>query len=382
MNILAGLGEVVCIGCLAALGCALVGSALVLRRRSMLGDAISHSVIAGIAVAYWVHPDPNSPWLRLGAIIAGCFAAWLTNHLSHMLRGKADAALALVFPAFFATGTLILSLVAANTHMDVDQVLSGNLESSWLERFTWEGHDIGPAAAWRMALFILILLITGWLFCRDITIQLFDPDHGKTLGRPMVRMEIGLILASTLVIVQAYDAMGPVLVVALLAGPGTSAWLFTHRLPAYFLAAAFLSQASTLSGIALAGAFDLNLAGSIATMSGATFVLVLVFAPGQGLLLRWQLSRVSRIGFIANLLLVHLFQHEINGDFLKENRRMAFREHLRLSEWEIIAGIQMLISRRLAFWEGNVLQTTPEGAARAVRVLEGTKNAGWSPETD
>lgn len=371
MQIFSGLLEVTLIASLAALGCSLIGPVLLLRKRVLLGDAVSHSLLAGIAVAYLVHPVLGSPWLRVGAVLSGGLAAWIASVLTKQLRGRADAALGLVFPAFFSLGALILAMVAANTHLDVDQVLSGNLETAWLERTTFWGLDVGPTAAWNMGMLVLILVLTGTILRRDLILHMFDPQQGILLARPMFAVELAVILGANLVIVLAFDSMGPILVVALLAAPGVCAWLLCNRLPGFFLVAILAGQIAVIAGVGLAGGLDLNLAGAIGLAAVSLAGLAFVFAPRTGILNRFATAGNSREKFVANLLLVHARFHEAKGDQEIENHLSSLPGHLKLKPWEIESAATRLIRDGLAQWDGEILKTTLAGRELAGKVLGG-----------
>ena len=371
MNPFAGLLEVTLIATLAAMGCSLIGPVLLLRKRVLLGDAVSHSMLAGIAIAYLLHRVVDSPWLRVGAALSGCLAAWLSTRLTALFRGRSDAALGLIFPFFFSLGALILSLVAANTHLDVDQVLSGNLEASWLERVRLFGTDWGPIAAWNMAVAVLVLLTLGWIGWRDLQLYLFDPQQGLVLGRPMVLMENLVVLSATTVIVLAFDSMGPILVVALLTGPGICGWLLARQLPGFFLIAQMAGILSVFTGVALAGTLDLNLAGAIGFMAFLVTGTALILAPNHGVLARLLQARRAQARFVARLLAVHVRQHEIKGDYTRENCLESLCDHLGLSKKDVMAGSAWLTTRELAEWHGQVLTTTQTGKDFARTLAEG-----------
>lgn len=374
MNPFSGLFEITVIGALCAIGCGLAGPILLLRRRVLLGDAVSHSVLAGIAIAFWIHPVVHSPWLRLGAALSGCCAAWAATRLTGVLRGRADAALGLVFPLFFSLGALILSIKASNTHLDVDQVLSGNLECSWLERFRFEGMDLGPKAAWNMLVIVLALLMTGWIWWRDLQLYLFDPQQGLILGRPMAFLEILVVVATTSVIVFSFDAMGPILLVALLAGPGICGWFFTRQLVPFLLVSVIAGLLSVLTGVGLAGTLDLNLAGSIGLAAFALALGTLLLAPDHGVIFRVLQAKRARIRFVARLLVVHIRQHEIRGDHARENSLEGLCDHLNLSEKDVLAGASWLHERSLADWQNQILASTAIGELFAKSLAEGQES--------
>jgi len=371
VNPFSGMLEIFLIGALSAIGCGLTGPVLLLRRRVLLGDAVSHSVLAGIGITFWIHPVVNSPWLRLGAALSGCCAAWVATKLTVILRGRADAALGLVFPLFFSIGALILAIKASNTHLDVDQVLSGNLESSWLERFRLGGTDLGPQAAWNMLLIVVALLAAGWIWWRDLQLYLFDPQQGQILGRPMAFLEILVVVATTSVIVFSFDAMGPILLVALLAGPGICAWFLTSQIGPFFLATVAAGLLSVLAGTGLACALDLNIAGSIGLAAFLIALGTLFMAPDHGMVFRLLQANRARIRFVARLLAVHICQHEIKGDQASENTRVGLRDHLKLSEKEVAAGALWLQARSLAVWENQILVSTQAGKIFAKSLAEG-----------
>ncbi|MEO1629391.1 MAG: metal ABC transporter permease, partial [Bacteroidota bacterium] len=141
-----------------AAACALVGGFLVLRRASMLSDAISHAILPGIVVAFFLTESLSSPLLLVAAAATGVLTVALIEALGRTRLVKQDAAIGLVFPALFSVGVLLIARFADDVHLDTDAVLLGDPAFSWIERFTVGGVDLGPMALWLMALVLALNL--------------------------------------------------------------------------------------------------------------------------------------------------------------------------------------------------------------------------------
>ena len=261
-----------------AVACTLPGVFLVLRKLAMTADAIGHTLILGIVIAYAVVRDLSSPLLALGASLAGVLTVFLIDLLRRSPKIKQDAAIGLVFPALFALGTILASLEFRQIHLDVDAVLLGQVENSWLTRFTPTNWIDVPRSFAVMSGFALLNALLVATFYKELKLTTFDTGLAVTLGFAPALIHLILISLVSLTAVAAFDAVGPVLVVAFFVVPAATANLLSNRLGFVILNAVAIAILAAFAGTAIAFWLNTNIAGTVATLLGFIFGCVSIFA--------------------------------------------------------------------------------------------------------
>lgn len=301
--------EIQIIAALVAAACALPGVFLVLRRMALMSDAISHTILLGIVLAFFVVRELNHPLVILGAALSGVVTVLLVESLLRTRLVREDAAIGLVFPALFSVGVLLISRFAGNIHLDVDAVLLGELAFAPFNRAEFLGLDL-PRGIWVMGTILLLNLVLIVLLYKELKLATFDAALAATLGISPAVIHYGLMTLVSVTAVGAFDHVGAILVVALMIAPPAAAYLLTNSLWRMLLLSVLIGVLSAISGYWLARWLDSNIAGAMATMTGLFFLVTLIFAPDQGLLARaWQRQR-RRQRFAVEMLLVHLSRHE------------------------------------------------------------------------
>ncbi len=283
------------IGMLAAIACALPGNFLVLRRQALIGDAISHVVLPGIVVAFLLTGVVSAGAMMLGAGAAALVAVALIEAIRRLGRIEPGAAMGVVFTAMFAGGVLLLERSdTSSVHLDVEHALMGNLESLiWLDATGWSSLLDPSALAGlphelpRLALAVILLAALMFVFWRPLKISTFDPDFAQGIGLPVGAIGLGLVVASALAAVAAFDAVGSIIVIAMFICPPAAARLMTNRLEHQIAYSILFATLSAVLGYVFAGYGPLwfggtdavSAAGMIATMSGVILGLTAVFGP-------------------------------------------------------------------------------------------------------
>jgi len=264
--------------------CGLLGSFLLLRRDSLLGDALSHAVLPGIIAGFALTGARAGLPMLLGALAAALLAVVAISLVRRVARLESGAATGAVFTSFFALGLMLMEATGARSvDLDLDCVLFGQLESVvWLEAQGF-GSLLDPAAlaALPRQLFLLAavaLVLAGLvaLLWRPLHLLCFDPDYAAAIGLPARGLELALNLMVAAAAVAAFEAVGSILVVAMLVCPAAAIRLLTDSYRAQVLGGAALGAALGALGYALAGplpaafgqAFSLNAAGVIGTLGG------------------------------------------------------------------------------------------------------------------
>jgi len=324
--------EIQLVAVLTAMACALPGAFLVMRRMSLISDAISHAVLPGIVLGFLLTHSLHHPLLLLLAGAAGLLTVYLIELLEKTGRLREDAAIGLVFPALFSIGVLLIARFADQVHLDTDAVLLGELAFVPFDRLQWQGYDLGPKALWTMGgLCFLNLLLVG-LFYKELKLATFDPAYAAVIGFRPVLLHYLLMSAVAVTIVAAFHAVGAILVIALMIAPPATALLLARRMPTYLLYSVLAGVLSAVPGYGIAWLLDVSIAGSMATMAGVLFVVVWLIAPEDGLWARWRRRKKQQIDFALDLLLLHLLHHEHQVTALDERHPDTLPQHLNWTE--------------------------------------------------
>ena len=286
---------VILTGVLVAASCALVGSFLVLRKLSLVGDAISHTVLLGIVIGALIAGSVSGLPTLLGATVVGLLTVALVEAVAGSGLVKEDAAIGIVFPALFALGVVLVSRYAGNVHLDVEHVLYGEIAYAPFDILEIGGVELGPRPLWTLGAIALIDLLFVLLCYKELKLASFDPGLAAALGLSPAVLHYALMGVVSLTTVGAFDAVGAILVVAFLIVPPATAYLLTDRLPVMLVLATGAGALAALGGYALARALDASIAGSMATMAGLLFALAFLFSPSHGLVARAvRLARLRR----------------------------------------------------------------------------------------
>lgn len=270
-------------GFLVATVCGWIGCYLILQGMALLGDAISHTVLLGIVIAFLATGQVSGPAMFVGATLTGLLTTVLIEALHSTSRVKEDAAIGIVFTTLFALGVVLLSAFAGKAHIDTQHVLYGNLELvASGESVSLVGRDF-PVAVIQMAVVALVVSASIIGFYKELLVVSFDPQLAASLGlRPRV-IRYAMMAALSITVVGAFESVGAVLVVAMLIAPAATAYLLTRRLPTMFLYATLAGAVSSLVGYHLAYWLYVSAAGAMVSVSCGLFGAAFLFAPEQGL---------------------------------------------------------------------------------------------------
>lgn len=320
--------EILAIAVVTAVAAALPGTFLVLRRTAMVSDAISHAILPGIVVAFFITHNLNSPLLLVAAAATGVLTVVLIEALIRSRLVPEDASIGIVFPALFSIGVILVSRAASDVHLDTDAVLLGELAFAPFHRLTVGGVDLGPAALWSMGIILVVnaaLIALAW---KELKLATVDASLATLLGfQPMV-VHYALMSMVSVTAVGAFDAVGSILVVALMIAPPATAYMLTDRLGPMVGVAAAVAAAGAVLGWVAALALDVSIAGSIAAASGVLFAVAFLIAPRRGLLAQTRRRKGQRLEFAVRMLLVHLLHHEETPEAAEECREAGLHRHL------------------------------------------------------
>ncbi|SEE74853.1 metal ABC transporter permease [Ruania alba] len=270
-----------------AVACGLPGAFVVLRRSSMLVDAIGHAVLPGIVLGYALTQDMGSPLLILGAALAGLLVAGGAEWLGRTGLLTGDAPQGLIFPALFSAGVIGVTLNFGNVHLDTHAVLVGDLNLAAFERLILGGVDLGPSYLYVM----LAVLAANIAFIAALYPQLkattFDPQFAASLGIRTRAVSTAFMFLVSLTVTAAFHAAGAILVLALMIIPAATAHLLARRLPVTLALTAAFAAGGAAAGFGLAYVLDAATSAGMAVFYGAMFALVLG-------LVKWRQHRRHR----------------------------------------------------------------------------------------
>ena len=366
--------EIQWIAAVVAAACALPGVFLVLRKMALMSDAISHSILLGIVLAFFVTETTGSPLLIAAAAATGVLTVSLVELLGRTRRVGEDAAIGIVFPALFSGGVILISRYAGDVHLDIDAVLLGELAFAPFERWKFGGRDMGPQILWVMGAILALNALFLAVFYKELKLTTFDAALAGALGFAPGAVHYAFMTLVSVTAVGAFDAVGSILVVALMIAPPAAAYLLTDRLGRMIVLAVGIGIASALGGYWLSYLLDVSIAGSMASVAGLAFAATLLLAPQRGVLAVARRRARQRWEFAGVMLAIHLLNHEDSPQAAEENRESHLHTHLR---WE--PGFAARVIRRaetaglLSRRGGERLVLTSRGreAARAAAGMRG-----------
>jgi manganese/zinc/iron transport system permease protein len=357
--------EIILIACAVAVACSLVGTFLVLRQMAMMSDAISHSILPGIVVAFFLTNDLNSPLLLGAAAATGVLTVLLVELLFATGRVKEDAAIGIVFPVLFSIGVILIARYAGDVHLDTDAVLLGELAFAPFDRLIMFGQDLGPRSLFVMAAVGALNVSFLAIFYKELKLATFDAALAAALGFAPVALHYGLMTLVSVTAVAAFDAVGSILVVALMIGPPATAYLMTDRLGVMLVLSVAIGAASAVAGFWLASWLDASIAGAMASMIGGFFMTTYLFAPGRGVVASLRRHARHRWVFAEKMLTIHLLHHEGLPEAAEENRIDHLEDHL---SWDPVFArrvVRRAVADRLVRRTNDHLVLTDEGRALA-----------------
>lgn len=362
--------EIQLVAVVVAVACALPGVFLVLRRMALMSDAISHTVLLGIVLAFFVTGDLASPLLLAAAAGTGVLTVTLVEAVRRTRLVARDAAIGLVFPALFSIAVILVSRYAGSVHLDTDAVLLGEIAFAPFRRLSVGGTDIGPRALWIMG--TILLLNTAFLvaFYKELKLSTFDASLAAALGFSPALLHYGFMSLVSVTAVGAFDAVGSVLVVALMVAPPAAAYLLTDRMPRMILLSVGIAVVAALGGFWAAWLADTSIAGAMATTAGLLFFATVLFAPARGLVAQALRRARQRYEFAQLMLAIHLLQHEGGPAAELESRESHLHEHLRWDPTFARRVVRLAERSELVRRESDGhLRLTAEGRETAQRAL-------------
>lgn len=362
--------EIQIIACLVAASCAIPGVFLLLRKMSMMSDAISHSILLGIVVAFLYIGNLASPLLIIGAALSGLITVFLVETVNRKQHVSRDAAIGLIFPFLFSIGIVLIALFARSVHLDIHAVLLGEIAFAPFDRLYINDSDLGPKSFYVMGTILLLNILFVSLFYKELKLSTFDHSLAESFRFYPNLLNTGLMTIVSITCVGAFDSVGSILVIAFIIVPPCCAYLLTGSLSKMILLSILIGIACSITGFWLAIYLNANIAGSIAVVAGIAFSAVFIFAPEKGILSQGINKWRQKWEFAHDLLLVHLHNHEGSPDFYRESEINHLYRHML---WNRKFGMKVI---NTAQKRGNIVVTdnklilTERGRRIAVKFSE------------
>jgi manganese/zinc/iron transport system permease protein len=363
---------IVIIGALCAAGCAIPGTILVLRRMSLMGDAISHTVLPGIAIAFLVTGSRDPTAMLIGAVIVGLITAFLVQAIHTLGKVEVGASMGIVFTVLFAFGLVLMRQAIDHVDIDPDCVLNGAIEFAWFDQAPG-GWGI-PRGAIVNGVMLIANLIVMLVFYKEFKITAFDPSLAQSQGIKPAFMHYILMTMTAATAVAAFETVGSILVVAMFIVPPATAYLLTDRYGVLIILSLLLGVVSAglghLSAITIPTWFGFSgttTAGAMAVAAGVLFFGAWMVSPSQGLLSRFLRKVETR---------AHILREDVLGLLWRiEERNKGEMKSEDLSQLFGVSSRKVRVALGRLLKQGAIQQTqlswslTSEGRTRATALV-------------
>ena len=326
-----------------SLACAVLGVFLVLRRLSMVSDAISHSVLLGIVIGYFVTKDIGSVLLIIGASLFGVLTTVCIELLIKSKRVTEDASVGIIFPLFFSIAVILITRYARNVHLDTEMVLIGEIILAPLHRINFLGISL-PKTLVQMSFVLLINIVFIAVFFRKLKISSFDPVYAGVAGIAGAGLYYVFMALVSFTAVSAFESVGAILTISFFISPAASAYLISKDLKITIFLAAVYAVVNSCIGYFLAVKFNVSMSGMCALVSGLTFMITIAVYPG-GIITKIIRYIKNKNRFSRELLILHIDNHTGKKNALGELGYSTIREHIAWSDSKLKYVLDKLIKK-------------------------------------
>ncbi len=307
----------------AALSCGLLGNFLVLRKQSLMGDAISHAVLPGLVGAFLITQSRSPGIMFIGAAISALLTVVLVEIIKRLGKVEPGAAMGVVFSVLFALGVFMLeSASARSVDLDADCVLHGNLQNlfwitsptQWSDFLNANTMSEVPRQIRTLLGTTIAVIIFITVFFKELRIASFDAGIATVQGINAGFMHMALMTFVAIAAVASFEAVGSILVIAMLICPAATARLLTDRLITQILVSAIIALLTATIGYTLASWMGVNAAGMMASTAGAILVIVMIASPSHGIIAKARNQRKLGNLVVLEDILGALYRLSENGD--------------------------------------------------------------------
>lgn len=362
--------RIILVGAVTNVACALVGCYLVLRRMSLMGDAISHAVLPGLVLAFVVSGSLNIVPLFIGAALVGLLTTFLTQTLHQYGRVPTDASMGVVFTSLFALGVVLLKTYVSKIHFDVDCIFEGLLYQAGFDTFEFAGLELPRQLRTVLPVAIINLAVIAILW-KELKVSAFDPELATSMGFSATLLHYLLMMMVAVTTVASFEVVGSILVIAMLIVPPATAQLLTNRLAPMLALACVFAVLSAIIGYWLASepVWNVDPGGAMVVAAGGMYALAVLFAPQYGILSTVIRNLQTALRILREDLLAMLYRlEEIDATKrLRPDEAVAAVGGGSLARW----ALAMLRSRGRLEVRDGYLHMTDDGRWRAARLVRG-----------
>ncbi len=339
---------------LVGLMCGVLGCFIVLRNMSLMGDALAHAVLPGVVIGFIIAGAAVASAIFMGAVVAGLLSAIFITWLQHNARTKNDAAIGIVFSAMFALGVIGISNVSRNSaHLDLDHFLFGNV------------LGLSDTDLYLTAGITIYVLLSVALFYRYLFATTFQPVVAETMGIPVSSIHYYLMLLLSFAVVASLQAVGVILVVAMLITPASTALLLSKRLNIVIIISGIIGIISALTGLVISDIYNTPPGPTMVVVATLIYLAAVFFAPQKGLFFKFLYKRKTRrrIQFEDTLKQTLKLHERGNLSFPNLQERLGFNNST-LRQY-----LSLLSQKGLVNSGKNQLVITEEGIKQATRLV-------------
>lgn len=343
--------------------CGMLGSFAVLRKQSLLGDAISHAALPGIAIAFLITGAKESNVLLIGALISGLIGTFWIRGITKKTYLKSDTALGLILSLFFGFGMLLLTFIQKQP----------NANQAGLDKYLFgQAATLVESDVWLMAIVTGLCVIILLLFWKEFKILLFDVDYTKTLGFNTKTIDILITSFIVLAIVLGLQTVGVVLMSAMLLAPAAAARQWTNSLGIMVILAALFGAFSGVIGTAISASQNNLSTGPVIVIIAAVFVFIsFIFSPGRGLLFKQIRFIKNRRDLQLNKTLAFMYNIAKTHDNISHPHTVKILNNFQGFTKKTL---QKLVKRQYVTLDGNMWSMTQEGFDTASNLYDQLTN--------
>lgn len=272
--------EILIILIITALNCHLVGHIVVLRNESMIADALSHAILLGIVLGFFVFKQLDSPMLVVFAALFGILTIAMINHLNRSIKINHDTATGLVFPLFFAIAVILITMYASNVHLDMDVVLMGEIIFAPLTRMDIFGLSLSITLV-KVIVNLIIIVVCGIFLYQPLKCYLSNPTQAKLAGINTNVLNHVLMILVALTTVMSFDSVGSISVIAFFVAPSLSILKGVKHYHQFLLASSLMTILIPIVGYFVAVQYDLTIAGTTTSVALITVIITSYYLTRQ-----------------------------------------------------------------------------------------------------
>ena len=337
------------------------GIILVLKRNALIIDGMSHSILLGIVVFLIFTQNLNSPLLIIGGSLSAVIMIILVELINKTKFIPYDAAIGLIFPAFFSLSLLLINTYLKNVHFHKESILMGEIAYLPFNQLSIKGLLIGPKSLYLISLVAIINIAFLFFFSKEIKISIFDNIEANNSGFMPNLLHYFIMILTAFTVMVSFRVVGSILVISFLVVPAISSYLLTYKFEYLFPISLILTTLSSLIGIIIGYCFDWSIVGCVSISMGSMFLVIYVFSPYKGVLNQYKKNQEKQILYCQKILLRHLLNHSNTNDEKEESSLNSFYKHINWKKKFAKKILTQNLKTNLVTINNSIIKLTPKG---------------------